>query len=452
MRRLQVFVLLLLATTPAWTQGQEDSFSVYGDHPRLFLGTKRLKLLRRERERQSLRWQQLENLIAGKAPMPEPGFSYALYYRTSDDQDIGRRAVAWALGAGTDLRQLALVFDWCQPLLSPAEKKNLMGKLVQGIEGSSSDSHVSTVRGRVLAAIALGGEDENPTLATRVLSQTVREWWEQRIAPELKQGRGPLERDDSYPLFELLHALRDNLNIELRDSAPRFFKDLPIFQLLSYYPATYPAAENEYRIPASATLGEPDLRRAALSRAAELSMVAYDVNAAESQVLQGWLMHDHFLMRGTFGIGYEFLWANPYQPGLSYFHIPLVYHDAHFGRLLIRSSWEDDATWLGYFDGKLQIFRDGQPALLNLDTAPSPVLLPDAVVVFGKSARKFRVQLQEDQEEAFVLGLKPHHRYDVEVDGEEMRELEADTGGILALDLPRKVEIGVRLREAPARR
>jgi hypothetical protein len=30
------------------------------------------------------------------------------------------------------------------------------------------------------------------------------------------------------------------------------------------------------------------LTSAALSRAADLAMVAYDVNAAESQVLQGW--------------------------------------------------------------------------------------------------------------------------------------------------------------------
>jgi len=67
---------------------------------------------------------------------------------------------------------------------------------------------------------------------------------------------------------------------------------------------------------------EPDLRRAALSRAAELSMVAYDSNAAGSQILQGWLMNDNFLLRGTFGAPYEFFWANPYQPGLSYYHAP----------------------------------------------------------------------------------------------------------------------------------
>ena len=86
--------------------------------------------------------------------------------------------------------------------------------------------------------------------------------------------------------------------------------------------------------------GEPDLKRAALTRAAELSLVAYDSNTLEYQYLQGWLMHDRFLMRSPFGIPYEFLWANPYQPGLSYFHLPLAFHDSRLGRLFLRSSWD----------------------------------------------------------------------------------------------------------------
>ena len=35
-----------------------------------------MRLLRRERERASLRWQQFETLMAGGAAMPEPGFDY----------------------------------------------------------------------------------------------------------------------------------------------------------------------------------------------------------------------------------------------------------------------------------------------------------------------------------------------------------------------------------------
>ena len=49
-------------------------------------------------------------------------------------------------------------------------------------------------------------------------------------------------------------------------------------------------------------VGTPIATKAALSRASELAMVAYDSNSSETQLLQGFLMNDRFLMRGTFGI------------------------------------------------------------------------------------------------------------------------------------------------------
>jgi hypothetical protein len=178
-------------------------------------------------------------------------------------------------------------------------------------------------------------------------------------------------------------------------------------------------------------------------------MVPYDSNAPESQILQGWLMHDNFLLRSTFGSPYEFLWANPYHPGLSYFLAPLVFHDELFGRLFIRSSWDESARWLGYFDGQLQLFENGSVTVVNQQLSTEPMSLDTAVVFFGKNAQKFRTILNEE-EEVFVLGLKPHRTYQIEVDDEEMAEGKTDTGGILPLKLPHKTQVGVRMREAPA--
>src|SRR5205814_4439857 len=115
-----LIAVLLFGFLPVSAQSlPEETLKVYTEHPRLFLNAHRLKLLQREKERRSMRWQQFELLMAGHAPMPEPGFASALYYRVAGDQPSGRAAVTWALGsAGTDLRQLAIVFDWCQELLS----------------------------------------------------------------------------------------------------------------------------------------------------------------------------------------------------------------------------------------------------------------------------------------------------------------------------------------------
>lgn len=427
-------------------QPADEPVAVFTVHPRLFLPAPRLRLLKRERERSSARWQQFELLVAGNAPMPERGFAHALYYQISGNAAFGKQAVAWALGPGTDLRQLALVFDWCQDLLSDAQRRDLAARLQKGIADSAANDTVSAVRARAMAAVAL--YDHVPNTPQRELERVVRSWWNGKIVPALKNGRSVIARDDAYALWELLHTVRDNTNIDLRESVPRFFKEYPIEHLLTHYPAIYEAPENEYRIGLTRKTGEPDLQLAALSRAVEMEMVALDVNAPESQVLQGWLMHDRFMLRGTFGAPYEFLWANPYQPGLSYYLVPLIYHNPNFGKLFVRSSWEDDASWFGFFDGVMQMFSEGRLTPMSAQLNSPPISLKEALICFAQRARKFHLTLDEE-EAVFILGLEPKRIYQVEIDDEEMFEAVTDSGGILELDVPRGKPIGVRLRELP---
>lgn len=434
----------LLAVTCWWPAAAQDistePVTVSTEHPRLLLRAQRLRLLKRERERSSARWEQFAALVTGNAPMPERGFALALYYQVSGDAAAGRDAISFALGPSVDLRQQAFVYDWCQDLLSDTQKKELAARLAQAIAAPVSDASVATTRSRVLAAVALFDEVER--IPQRELERVVREWWEKRIVPALKAGQAVISRDDAYPLFELLHAMRDNTILDLRESVPQFFKDYPIEHLMSYYPAVYEGTDTNYYIGASRKTGGPDLQAAAISRAADLAMVAYDVNAAPSLVLQGWLMHDKFMLRGTFGAPYEFLWANPYLPGLSYYHIPLVYHNPDFGKLFIRSSWDDSATWFGDFDGVMQWFSDGrlQPP------GGGPLSLEQAVVCFAKSGNRFTVKLGEDEDAVFIVGLTPRKAYEVEVDDEEMSEMETDPGGILELEVTKGKSVGIRLR------
>ena len=447
MRRIPAALagLLLALGRPAAPQASDEPVTVSSDHPRLFLRPARLRLLKRERERASARWQQFDAFVAGNAPLPEPGWAQALDYQISGNAAAGRQAVAWALGPGDDLRQLALVFDWCQDLLSEGQRRALAGRIEKGMAAAAADESVAGVRSRVLAAVALF--DDVPQAPQRELEGVVRNWWNGKMAPALENGEGMVARDDAYALFELLHAMRDSTNLDLRERCPRFFKAFPIEHLVSHYPVVYQAPENGYRMGPPLRPDQPDLRLAALSRAAELAMVAYDANAAESQLLQGWLMHDQFMLRGTFGAPYEFLWANPYQPGLSYYLVPLVYHNADSGRLFIRSSWEDDARWFGYFDGGARMFADGRLTEVNPRSVAAPIALGAAVVSLGPGARKFRVTLEEE-EAAFIVGLEPRRTYQVEIDDEELLEAVTDPGGILELDLPVGKEVGVRIREA----
>src|ERR1700761_4014377 len=121
-------------TAGAARQSRPDSFRVYTESPRLLLRPQRLRLLRRERERRSLRWDQFETLWTGHAPFPELGWIQALRFQIADDREAGTHAVAWAVGPADatrpeDVREMAIIADLCAPLLTPDDKNQIFAKL-----------------------------------------------------------------------------------------------------------------------------------------------------------------------------------------------------------------------------------------------------------------------------------------------------------------------------------
>src|SRR5580658_2110935 len=143
-------------------QVRPETFKVYSESPRLLLRPQRLRLLRRERERRSLRWDQFETLWTANAPFPEPGWVQALRYRIADDREAGIRAVAWAVGPADaarldDVRQMAIIADWCEPLIAGDDKRQLMARL----EGAANDPRpvktLAEARTKIFAAVVLAG-------------------------------------------------------------------------------------------------------------------------------------------------------------------------------------------------------------------------------------------------------------------------------------------------------
>jgi hypothetical protein len=422
----------------------EDDFHVYRDAPRLLLTPQRLRLLQRERERQSPRWEQFDSLISGGAPMSEPGFAWALHYQVARQAASAKQAIDWALADATDaaanLRQLALVFDWCAPAMTPAQSDRLAARIERLLAIPAKD--IAGQNARVFAAIALA--DRLRDQGNAVLSEVVRKWWRGQIVLQLAQGQPALPREQRYALYEMLHALRDNVRIDLRESAAGYFKDLALAHLTGHYPAPFAAPENEFLVPVYLHDGNPDPAEAALSRAAGLAMVAYDTNALDSQLLQGWLMRDRFLMRGSLGAVYEFLWANPYQPGLNYDHVPLVFHEPLTGEIFARTSWDEDATWIGYFEGRLQLFQKGRLQTLRAGAAVQPLQVGTATITSAtvRDAAKLRMENQT----LFVLGLAPRSEYSVEIDDQELEFLGTDAGGTLQISGSSDAGAGVRIK------
>ncbi|HEY3440608.1 MAG TPA: hypothetical protein VGK29_07650 [Paludibaculum sp.] len=449
---------LSLAAMWVWmapAMAQDIDYQVYSEPPRLLLNARRLKLVKRERERESMRWQQFDALMAGKARMTEPGFTLALWSTVTGQGAPCKAAAEWAVKANpaavAELRQMALVYDWCQAAAGEAQSSMLARKLVGAL--SDRTEQMGAVRSRTMAALAVA--DVEPQVSQAYLKWAVEGWWKAKIVPRLKTEPGVFaRREDLYAMMEFLHVVRDNLRADLREGAGQWFEDLAPMQMLSYYPRPWPAAENEYRVPAYVGKGDPDLREAAYSRVAELAMVSFDVNAVPHQFLQGWLMQDRFLMRSEFGVAYEFLWANPYQPGLSFSYMPDLFHG--HGQLLARGGWDEDATWFGYWGGQAQAFTNGARVAVKLDGRPAPVNLGPVKVFFASAGLKVESGWLPPPEEGvkpveevgFIVGLAPDAHYDVEVDDEEMYEAKTDSGGILELKFAPGRKAGVRLKKS----
>ena len=437
-------------------QSEPTDFKVYREPPRLLLGARHLRLLYRERERQSLRWEQFSALMQGHARMPEPGFASALHGIVANSASSCREASEWALKTAdpkrpTDLRQVALVADWCSPQLDAGTRAALNARLISGLAAHPRD--VVALRSSVFAAIA--AFDAGPAAAETLLRYAVEDWWRRQTVPRLKAGEDLFaDRVALLALVEIVHVIRDNFQLDLREDAVEWFNELPPRLILAYYPAPWPSAENEYRVPAYTGSGDPDLDQSVFSRAAELALVAADPNAQPALFLQGWLMQDRFLMRSALGAPYEFLWADPYLPGLSYTYMPDLYHGA--GRLFARSGWDDDATWFGMWEGETQVFRGGMRYAVEARAGHPPVNLGPVRVFFSAANLRFETGWWKKPDEdskaveqvAFVIGLEPLTLYDYEVDGEEMDDARTDRSGILELHFAPDLQADVRLHKA----
>lgn len=76
-----------------------------------------------------------------------------------------------------------------------------------------------------------------------------------------------------------------------------------------------------------------------------LALVAENPNLPNTQFLQSWVLQSDQMIREGPGVGYEFFWADPYLPGVSYQNMdPWIYTNA---RLFARTDWTVHACWIG---------------------------------------------------------------------------------------------------------
>ena len=379
MRLKLVFFLvmaMLLAVSGASAQEESPGFQ-------LLLTPKLLKRLKRDRERATVRWSNFEQRVQTVADSPERGFELGLYYAVTGDEARGKEAIGWALAHG-NARQAALVLDWAGELATPDQKRALAQA------GPTQTAGVTGLRDRLFRGLVTDSLDP---LKTEPLTRSVLDNL-RRL--DLSDG------ENLYAAVEYLLTVRAAERSDPRKADPRFFRQLPKELLLSLRPEQ---AEH------------PDWK----THAAALALVALDPNLENSQFLQGWASEGQQTIREGPGVAYEFLWADPYLPGISYQNMdPWTYDEA--GRLFARANWEPNACWVAIAGGPEK--RLGCGAARPLETFGSLHLLA--------FANCMSVPAQKVNETTIVRKLPPNAAVVFEHDKEKLAS-RADASGLWVL-------------------
>ena len=280
--------------------------------PRLLLTPQRLRRLQRDRQRQTVRWLNFEKRIQSVSDSPERGFELALYYAVTHDEAKGREAVAWANAHPCNRRQVALIADWTDELKGQALKSKLSSCPSVGT-GASPPTAV-TLRDVLFTAVMTGQIDAKQ--AERDNSLVIDD------LPDALVNNPP----DLYAAIEYLMAIRSATQVDPRQQDGPFFSQLPKQFLLSLKPEQ---------------VEHPDW----MTHIAALAYVSLDPNLENSQFLQGWAMEDSQMLRDGPGVAYEFLWADPYLPGIAYQNMDPWIYNAN-GTLFARADWQPNTCWI----------------------------------------------------------------------------------------------------------
>ena len=373
---LTVLVVMVVAVVSAWADDVAPG-------PKLLLSAQRLRRLKRDRERKTVRWTNFENRVNSVPDSPERGFELALYYAVTGDEAKGREAIQWAANHDSK-RQYALVMDWCAALVPEGQIKNLA-------VFTNHPARFATVRDQWFQDVMFGGKLTPPT--SELLQSQVDRFMDGGF-------RNP---EELYALGELIYSLRASTHTDLREVNAHFFSILPELLLLSAKPSE---------------LSSPPW----MMHIAALELVAIDPNLPASQFLQSWALEDSQIVREGPGVAYELLWADPYLPGVGYQNMDTwLYNDR--ARLYARSSWEPNSCWISISAKGVE--QENCPPNWQMETVHFGHLL-----LIPMTERCAEIPHLTDHNESVLLWkLKPGETI-TQGKGKEQRSYEADAAGM----------------------
>ena len=329
-----------------------------------------------------MRWQNFENRVQTIPDSPERGFELALYYAITGDGKRGKEAIQWGLAHPCGYaRQRALILDWAGDLMTDQDRRDLTGR---GDCAVDSSARISRLRDTLFTQITLNG-DAAPVSPGELLED--------------------LRREDAFRTGSVLYAACEYLavtQVDLAEDDRRFFMSLPTEFLLNLRPEQ---------------VEHPDW----MTHIAALALVDLHPNMESSQYLQGWAMEDRQIIRQGPGVGYEFLWADPYLPGIGYQNLdPWVYDPA--GRLFARSDWNENACWIGISANGVQEANCDPKWKQTATVFGHMTLIP-------MTQPCVQVPRRKNDEVAILWKLRPHQAVSY-IEDKQQRSIDADATGM----------------------
>jgi hypothetical protein len=380
---LRLFFIFLFICVSVCSASDSDSAP-----PSLLLTGRRLHRLKLDAQRQTERWSNFEQRVKTVTDSPERGFELALYSAVTGNADACHSAIEWGKAHAGEHRQIALILNWCRAGVAAVDRQALLNAPVE----KDSAHPFESARDTLFTDVIQG----------RASRESVRQQWSQLLP--LIQHDPRVCLPEIYALFEFLDVAQKNFRTDLRQDNARLFSTLPYIFLLSIHPSD---------------LDHPDWK----TRAGGLMMVNVDPNLQGSSFVQGWAMEDPKMAREGPGVAYEFLWANPYLPGLGYYNMDLFAYDPDSSLLVARKSWDANSCWVSSFRG-------------HVDLLQCPAGLFNSPVTFGKlTVLPMQDQCQQVKPRANVVtmlsGLQPGARVAWEEQGKKFTATADVSGNIM---------------------
>lgn len=351
--------------------------------PHLLLSAPRLKRLKRDRERQTVRWTNFAQRVESVPDSQERGFELALFYIVTGDEAKGREAVEWAKTHPCERRQIALIRDWATALFSQ-ESPN------PSCPDATGES-LEALRDRLFWNAASGEDTESEVEQDKKV-----------LVDKLRTGDFG-DPKELYAAVEYLSAAKTVERTDLREEDPRFFSSLPVELLLSLKPKQ---------------VEHPDWQ----THAAALALVSLDPNLDSSQFLQAWAIEDRQTVHEGEGVAYEYLWGDPYLPGVGYQNLDPWFYDESRGMLVGRSNWTPSACWIRIIPGKVE----GESCPSDWETKP---LVLGRLTLVPKLDRCVKLPHRDATQSMIIWKVPPRAKLSY-LDGKAQQTTAVDASGL----------------------